>query len=90
MEFEWDERKRQEVIKTRDVDMFYAARIFRGLVLTRIDSRQDYGEVRLISLGMVGSECFVVVHTQRGDTTRLITAWRGGQDEQNAYQNSFP
>ena len=36
--------------------------------------RGDYGEVRFISLGMVDDECFVVVHTERGGVTRLITA----------------
>ena len=90
MDFEWDEAKRQKVIEARGVDIFFAARIFRGYVLTHSDDRQAYGEERFISLGMVGEECFVVVHTQRGNKTRLITAWKGGQDERDRYQNSFP
>jgi len=90
MEFEWDEGKRQKIIEMRGVDMFFAARIFRSNVLTRPDDRQDYGEERFISLGMIGDECFIVVHTRRGDKTRLITAWKGGQDERDTYKNSFP
>ena len=85
MEFEWDEGKRRRVIEERGVDMVYAALIFEGPVLTRIDDRADYGEVRRISLGMVVNECFVVVHTDRAGVTRLITAWKGGRDEQAAY-----
>ena len=86
MEFEWDEPKRQKVIAKRDVDMVYAAGIFEDDVLTRPDDREDYGEERLISLGLVEDECFVVVHTERNGITRLITAWKGGRDERSAYE----
>ena len=86
MVFEWDERKREQVIRERGVDLLYAAQIFEGEVLTRIDDREDYGEIRMISLGMIEDECFVVVHTRREDTTRLITAWKGGRDERSQYQ----
>jgi uncharacterized DUF497 family protein len=74
VEFEWDEDKRLDVMKRRGVDMLYAALIFEGVVFTKIDDRTDYGEVRLISLGRVQTECFVVVHTNRNGVTRLITA----------------
>jgi uncharacterized protein len=86
LEFEWDENKRQQVIRQRGVDIVYAALIFAGDVLTRYDDREAYGETRLISLGMVEDECFVVVHTERNGVTRLITAWKGGRDERAEYQ----
>jgi uncharacterized protein len=86
VDFEWDERKRLQVLKERGVDIVYAALIFEGDVLTRIDDRRDYGETRFISLGMVDDECFVVVHTQRQDFIRLITAWKGGRDDRYEYQ----
>jgi uncharacterized DUF497 family protein len=87
--FEWDENKRQQVIKERGVDMVYAALIFEGEVLTRVDDREDYGEVRLISLGVVDDDCFVVVHTERKGSTRLTTAWKGGRDERAQYEASI-
>ena len=86
MQFEWDEAKRQRVIAERGVDRLYAALIFEGPVLTRRDNRRDYGEDRMISLGMVEDECFVVVHTTRDDAVRLITAWKGGRDDRDIYQ----
>nr|WP_149744810.1 BrnT family toxin [Rhizobium sp. RU35A] len=86
MEFQRDEEKRQLLIRQRGVDILYAALIFEGHVLSRLDNRRDYGEERWISLGMVDDECFVVVHTQRGGFTRLITAWKGGRDERSYYQ----
>jgi hypothetical protein len=86
VDFEWDENKRRLVIERRGVDVVFAALIFEGAVLTRRDDREDYGEERLISLGMVDGECFVVVHTERHGWTRLITAWKGGRDERAEYQ----
>jgi uncharacterized DUF497 family protein len=88
LDFEWDENKRQQVIRQRGVDMLYAALIFEGVVLTRPDDR-TYGETRQLSLGMVDDECFVVVHTERSGRTRLITAWKGGRDEQRQYQEGL-
>jgi uncharacterized protein len=85
-DFEWDETKRQAGIKKHSVDIVYAALIFEGPVLTRIDDRADYGEVRLISVGLIDNECFVVVHTERDETTRLITAWKGGRDERSYHE----
>ncbi len=38
-----------------------AQRIFNGLVLTRLDSRRDYGEVRCVSVRQVDSAVIVVV-----------------------------
>ena len=52
--------------------------------MSETDDRRDYGEER-VSIGMVDDECFVVVHTQRGDIRRLITAWKGGRHERASY-----
>ena len=66
MEFEWDKQKRITTIAQHGVDFRDALLIFEGPVITRIDDRKDYGELRLISVGMVGNTCYVVVHTPRG------------------------
>lgn len=86
MNFEWDENKNNRNIKKHEVDFEYAALIFEGPVFTSVDSRKNYGEERLISLGMVDDELFVVVHTERNGSTRIITAWKGGRDERSKYQ----
>ena len=86
MEFEWDEGKRQQGIRKHGVDMVYAALIFEGPVLSVADDRMDYGEVREISLGLVDEEVFLVVHTQRGEVTRIISAWKGGRNDRRRYE----
>jgi uncharacterized protein len=89
VDFEWDEAKRQHVLRRRGIDLLYAARIFRGIVVTNIDDRHDYGERRFQSAGLVGDECFVVVYTERTGVIRLIPAWKGGRREQARYQASL-
>jgi uncharacterized protein len=87
--FEWDETKRRTLLPQRQVDLLYAALIFEGDVLSWPDERRKYGETRTISLGLVEGEVFVVVHTQRGDVTRLITAWKGGRRDRERYQEGI-
>lgn len=89
VEFEWDQTKRLRTIAERAVDVVYASLIFEGCVLTTVDDRREYGEERLISLGMVGDEFFVVVHTAREGSIRLITAWKGGRNDRKRYEASF-
>lgn len=90
MKFEWDEDKRQDVIRERGVDLLKAARIFEGFTLTMQDTREDYGEPRYISLGLVSDVPYIVVHTPRDNRTRLITAWKGGQNDYKKYKDSLP
>lgn len=89
MNFEWNENKRKQVLKKHKVDLLYAALIFKGPVITRVDDREEYREIRQISLGLVEGECFVVVHTERDGATRLITAWKGGREDHDRYQKSI-
>jgi uncharacterized DUF497 family protein len=48
MDFECDEKKREWLLNERGLDIYEAALIFEGVVLTRLDNRQSYGEVRMI------------------------------------------
>lgn len=90
MKLEWNEEKRLSTIEDRGVDFLYAALIFEGETLTREDDREDYGEVRLASLGLVDDVPYIVIHTERGENTRLISAWKGGRKDYERYKNSFP
>ncbi|WP_417768954.1 BrnT family toxin [Stappia sp.] len=90
MQIEWDEDKRQRILKERGIDILDAALIFENAVITKIDNRQDYGEKRFISLGKVDGECYVVVHAERNGNVRLITSWKGGRDDRKEYKNRFP
>jgi uncharacterized protein len=51
--FDWDDDKNARNIARHGVSFETAMRIFEGPVLTVVDDREDYGELREISLGMV-------------------------------------
>ncbi|WP_420407783.1 BrnT family toxin [Hoeflea sp.] len=90
MQFEWDETKRAEIYQKHGVDLLEAALIFENDVLEKEDTRRDYGERRMIALGMVDGEAYTVVYTKRGAVYRLITAWKGGRNDRERYQRSKP
>ena len=71
-------------------DILHAAEIFKGPVLTALDTRYDYGEERYITIGKTGEEFFVVVHTPDEDSYRLITAWRASRSARRRYQARYP
>ena len=86
MDFEWDHEKNKANILKNGVDFIDAMLIFETFVLSAVDRRHDYGEQRVRSIGIVDDDCFVVVHTQRGSSVRLISAWKGGTDERKLYR----
>ncbi|MFZ0255815.1 MAG: BrnT family toxin [Gammaproteobacteria bacterium] len=86
MEFEWDETKEQTNLEKHGVSFDEAKQIFDGPVLTRVDDRQNYGEIREISLGILSPDApVVVVHTVRGNNTRLISARKANSRERKVF-----
>lgn len=86
MPFEWDEAKEAVIVAKHGISFATAARIFAGVVVSRVDDRADYGEVRMISYGVVEAEVIVaVVHTDRSGVTRIISARLASAKERKAY-----
>ncbi|MEI6738628.1 MAG: BrnT family toxin [Pseudomonadota bacterium] len=57
--------------------------------LTREDT-DNHGEPRWVTLGMGGKwRILVVVWTLRGDTPRLISAWKANQPQRKCYERQF-
>lgn len=91
MKYEWDEEKNQQNIRKHGVDFDLAKRIFEGPVITNLDNRDDYGEDREISIGMIdGVLVLVVVHTDREwDIRRIISARRATKSERKRYEKNL-
>jgi uncharacterized DUF497 family protein len=57
--------------------------------LTREDT-DSHGESRWVTLGMGGKgRILVAVWTLRGDTPRLISAWKANQPQRRRYEQQF-
>ena len=74
-------------IDKHGVDFRLAAAIFFGPTIEADDTREDYGELRRLALGRVGTDHFVVVYTLRGQTRRLISAWKAGRHDRKRYED---
>lgn len=86
MKFDWDPEKNRTNLAKHGISFDEAIHIFDGPVLTRPDDREDYGENRDISLGALWPDgVLVVVHIERGETIRLISARKANRRERNAY-----
>lgn len=90
MRFEWDHEKNKRNIESHGIRFEDAQKIFDGPVLTKIDDRQDYGEVREVSLGLYdGIVVLVVVHTDRDRTIRIISARKANRTERQRYEQAI-
>jgi uncharacterized DUF497 family protein len=86
MAFEWDETKAAENLTKHGVRFAYAARVFDDPYrLEFIDDREDYGEVRFKTIGMVDNRVPVVVYTMRHGNIRLISARQAEPYERQHY-----
>jgi hypothetical protein len=63
----WDESKRQQNINDHGLDFEGADAIWDNFTITREDVREDYGEQRLVTFGILNGELVVLVHTERDD-----------------------
>lgn len=94
MRFTWDPEKSERNFAERAFDFAFAASIFTGPTLERIDVRRDYGEVRLIALGMAGDIPLTVVYTDRVEAgevvRRIISARVSSRRERQVYRKVFP
>lgn len=74
MRFEWDEAKNESNIIDHGFDFAEALDLFRGPLLTREDTRDDYGETRWKGIGLLQYEIAVVIFVEKiGDIIRIIS-----------------
>jgi len=90
MNFTWDEDKNSSNFEKHRVRFEDAVRIFSGLVMTSLDVKEDYGEIRETSIGLLnGVVCIVVVHTDRDDAVRVISARRANKEERDKFDDYY-
>ena len=92
MRFSWDARKSSN-LRERGFDFEFAAQIFDGATLERVDSRRDYGERRVIAVGKAQNITLTVVYTDRAEAggeinRRIISARKSNHHEHEAYKKA--
>ena len=88
--FEWDSRKARSNLAKHGVGFQETSTIFGDpLSLTIPDPEHSLSEERYITVGRAFSgKLLVVVHTERGDNIRIISARRASRRERKQYEEN--
>ena len=85
-DFEWDDAKATANLAKHGVRFEQAREAFNDpFAIDFVDDRDDYGEHRLILLGMVESRLLIVAHVLREDKVRIISAREAEPHERRRY-----
>jgi uncharacterized protein len=84
--FEWDQAKNAANLAKHGISFEEAATIFEGPVLSSEDDDGSDDEVRERSYGLLNRIVVVcVIHTQRGEATRIISARKATKQERTLF-----
>jgi uncharacterized DUF497 family protein len=86
--FEWDDPKAQSNLRTHGVTFVEAASVFSDdLHITRPDPLHSTDEFRFVTIGLsTRNRLLVVVHADRDDVIRIISARAATRSERNDYE----
>nr|MDP2192335.1 BrnT family toxin [Rhodoferax sp.] len=86
MEFEFDPAKAQANLRKHGVSFSHAEQALRDPMAVTMEDPDAIGEQRFVSLGMDAlGRVLVVVHTQREERTRVISARKASRGESEQY-----
>ncbi len=83
MKITFDPAKRADTLRDRGLDFADAVEIFAGQTLNIPDERRDYGEPRIITVGVLRGRMAIVVWTPRG-SGRHVISMRKANDREKA------
>jgi hypothetical protein len=92
--FSWDSRKSEVNLAERGFDFEFATLIFEQPTLERLDGRRDYGESRILAVGIAQGIHLTVAYTDRDVPDqdierRIISARRSNRRERKAYSEAI-
>jgi uncharacterized protein len=89
-EFEWDDNKAKSNLKKHGVSFEEAATIFNDPEIATIpDPDHSEDEERFVSLGIsLIQRLLLVVHAERNERIRLISARKATETERKTYENN--
>ena len=90
LEFQWDNRKAEDNLRKHGVSFREATTVFSDfLSLTIPDPLHSQWEERLVTIGYSEKQrLLIVVHTERGDVIRIISARNATSYERRTYESN--
>jgi uncharacterized DUF497 family protein len=90
MNFVWDPAKAEANYRKHGIRFEDAVEVFLGPTVSFPDERLEYGEEREITIGLVGGmNIVVVVHVERGEAVRIISARKAVRWERQLYEQEL-
>ena len=86
MKITYDPAKRQKALAERGLDFVADAKVFDGVPLTLLDDRQDYGEPRFQTYGILDGRLVMLVWTPRGADRHIISMRKCNAREKARFQ----
>ena len=88
--FEWDDKKARLNKRKHEVTFDEALTVFGDLLSVTVpDPGHSIGEERLVTIGLsINNRLIVVVHTDRDDIIRVISARRATRHEREHYEQT--
>jgi hypothetical protein len=81
----WNESKRQRNIKLHGMDFVGSDAIWDNFTVTREDIREDYGEKRMVTFGILNGAVVVLVHMERKNDMYVISLRKAEKYEARYY-----
>jgi hypothetical protein len=81
----YDPAKRAWTLRERGLDFEEAQEVFAGPTFDQEDDRRDYGEVRVITIGLLRGRMVVLVWTRRGNARHIISMRKANEREKKRY-----
>jgi uncharacterized DUF497 family protein len=91
LRFEWDDIKARSNLSKHAISFAEASTVFSDLnSITIADPAHSSSEVRHVILGhSYTGKLIVVVHTERGENVRIISARAANRKEKRTYEENF-
>ena len=90
MRFTWDPSKSDASLRDHGFDFEFASLIFDGAIVEVEDRRRDYGERRMVAIGLADGVHLTVIYTDRSAAKRterrIISARRSNRRERQIYR----
>jgi uncharacterized DUF497 family protein len=85
MRFEWDENKARSNKAKHGIDFEAVHASDFDTALYTIDDTMNYGEERILAIGVVGARLHALVFTERGDVVRVISLRQATRSENRRF-----
>ena len=88
MQITYDPRKNETNIRKHGIPLKFAANLDWSELMSYVDTRADYKEVREVGFGIINERLYCIVLTQRGNSMHIISIRKANKREVKSYEQT--